>query len=336
MMRFIIALVVLAGIASLSWAGCFAGLDPGMFAEGCPIIVAGTIEEIVEAAPAREGALDTAKIRIDVINRNELTDVPLKGGDLLAVKMISKNNQFGSSTDIRYPVKTKAVWLVLLTSKGEFRIDRHPVQKQQVMPPRNPVEKAINVRYDNAGQPVNVTKVQGTKTKAEWVAWEKRKQEEWAKSLAAHEAQEKAIRDLANHFAAPDGLNDKVWKRYQASDAALRLSLFQMSENGHPMIGARFGEVVQGAVLHEKDEHIRAHAVIRLGYFSEPGDKGAQVLAAGLRDPSADVRMYACQSVGQRRYVQLTDQVKQLQNDPDAKVREMATHTLERWQKNPK
>ena len=50
-----------------------------------------------------------------------------------------------------------------------------------------------------------------------------------------------------------------------------------------------------------------------------------------MRDPSAEVRMYACQSVKQRRYESLALQVKSLEKDADQKVREMAKDTLKFW-----
>ena len=61
--------------------------------------------------------------------------------------------------------------LILLTSKGEFRIDRHPVQKQaKGFVPR--LERQI--QKVKAGEPTprqdNLQNPAGSKTTAEWIA----------------------------------------------------------------------------------------------------------------------------------------------------------------------
>ena len=335
MPRVLLAIVFAVAVTPLAWS-CWSAKDPSAFAEDCPIIVAGSIESVQKAAPGGQRSDDIASIRVDAVHRNELTDVPLKVGDLLAVRMISQNNQQRSSTDLNYPVKSKAIWLVLLTSKGEFRIDAHPVQKQPFQDlPKLRLMRNVNKAGAGSDKPV-LANPQGSKTKAEWVAWKQRQEEQQAKASAAHSAQQQAIRDLAQEFAERDGLEEKVWKRFQEAEPDVRRGIFQLNLNEQPMTGPRLAEVAQGVLLHEKDDNIRTHAVSQLAYCRDPGAKGMEVLGAALRDRSASVRLFACQSVKMRRYEPLADQVKKLQNDPDAQVREMASDTLEFWRKNPK
>jgi HEAT repeats len=240
-----------------------------------------------------------------------------------------------TSTDLNYAKGTKAVWLVVLTSQGELRIDRHPVQKQplQFAPKLMKGEaKAVRDREDVRD---NLRNPAGSKTTAEWVAWQKQREEQRAKEMADYEVRRKLVREIAGLFAKADGLNDQSWQRFLGENAEVRLSVCQLSEHEQPMDGVRFAEFVRGVLEREKDEHIRTHAVCRLGYSRDSGVKGAETLSAALRDPSADVRMYACQSVKQRRYESLTAQVKSLAKDADPKVREMAKDTLKYWSETP-
>ena len=146
-------------------------IDPSGYAPECPIIVAGTIEKIAVAAPGRDRADDIASSRILAVHRHELTDVGLKAGDLLPVRMISRNNRVRASTDLNYPVGTKAIWLVKLTNKGEFRIDLHPVQKQpfQLTPTFRLLQEASK-KAGNAAGAGKVANPSGSQSTAEWIA----------------------------------------------------------------------------------------------------------------------------------------------------------------------
>jgi hypothetical protein len=336
MMRHIFPLIILAVSGSAAWS-CWSEIAPSAFALDCPVIVAGSIEEVVEAAPGGLRADDSAKIRIDAIFRNELTDLPLKIGDLFPVKMISKNNQLRTSTDLNYPLKTKAVWLVKLTSKGEFRIDIHPVQKQ-------PYQLELKLKFGLRDKVMKAGKEavpalanpNGTQSKAEWIVAMKRMDEERVKARAAHDFQQKAIRALAKRFADADELTDEVWKAYHHADIDVRRSVLQLSLHEQPMSGPRFAELARGVLQQEKDDNVRTHAVSQLAYCRDPGPKGVEVLASALRDKSPSVRLFACQSVKFRRYEQLAGQIMQMRSDPDQQVRAMAIETLEFWRMKAK
>src|SRR5262245_3623977 len=98
---------------------CWAALDPGGYAQGCPIIIKGTIVAVAEPGQGK-GDDALAAILIEEIQKNELKDVPLKVGDYFHARMVSLNRRVRTSIDLNYPLKTRAVWLVALTSKGEF------------------------------------------------------------------------------------------------------------------------------------------------------------------------------------------------------------------------
>jgi hypothetical protein len=328
MVRFIAATAILIGAGSIAWA-CWSAIAPSAFAEECPIIVTGTIEAVAQAAPGGDRSDDIASIRVDAVHRNELTDVGLRTGDLLQVRMISKNNRSRSSTDLNYPLRTKAIWLVMLTSQGEFRIDVHPVQKQpfQLAPKFGRVERVAKNRGDNSANP------SGSKTTAEWIAWTRDQKAQRAKAMAAYHAQQKAIRAIAKLFADAEDLNQQLWTRFNEAEVDVRRGILQLAMHEQPMTGQRFAEVAQGVLLREKDDNVRTHAVSQLAYCRDPGAKGMEVLARALRDRSASVRLFACQSVKMRRFEQLADQVKELQNDPDPQVRDMANDTVAFWRK---
>lgn len=332
MMRCVAAILLLSALTPVALAACWASIDPQGLAEDCPIIVTGTIEKIVEAAPGGVRSDDIASLRIEAIARNELTDVPLKVGDLLAVRMISRNNATRLSTDLNYPVKTRAVWMVMLTSKGEFRIDKRPEQKQAIgFSPNLRTAKELTKQADDS-RPA-LANPAGSRSRAEWIARQKMQEAQRAQDWKAHSAQQKAIRDLAKRFADAEVLDAKMWARFKEAETEVRRGILQLQLHEQPMTGSRFAETAQGILLHELDDNIRTHAVSQLAYCRDPGAKGMEVLAAALRDRSASVRLFACQSVKMRRYEPLADQVRQLQSDPDRQVRDMATATLAAWRK---
>src|SRR3954468_13544293 len=116
-------LLLAPGLALLAAApapACWMAVDPAVFARGCPVIVRGPIVAIDDGPAGRDRADDVAHVRVDEVVRNDLTDVPLKAGDRLAVRMVSARSRVRESTDLRYPVGTEAIWLVVLTARGEF------------------------------------------------------------------------------------------------------------------------------------------------------------------------------------------------------------------------
>src|SRR5204863_9451969 len=144
--------------------------------------------------------------------------------------------------------QTEAIWLVKLTSKGESRIETHPVQKQpfQLAPKFGLMEQFTKHAADD---PAKLANPAGSKTKDQWIAQTKRREVEAAKSLANHYAQQKAIRDLAKVFEDAETLDDKDWNYLQQADVDVRRGILQLSIHEQPMTGARFAEVARGTLL---------------------------------------------------------------------------------------
>ncbi len=126
--------------------GCWKLYDQRSITRLAPIIVLGEIVQI-DVARAQERTskppryLDKAHIKIEKVYKNQLTDVKVaEKGEILALMHSSNATVPGSetpngsalsyrvSTDLRYPVGTRAVWFLFLQSDGEFHINCHPQQ----------------------------------------------------------------------------------------------------------------------------------------------------------------------------------------------------------------
>lgn len=186
-----LVLTLLAGPVGACWNA----IDPAGYAWECPIILRGKIVAVAEAAPGGERSDDQASIKVLEVRKNELRDVPLKVGDIFTVRMISRNNRLRSSTDLNYPVGTEAVWLVQLTSREEFRIDCHPVQKQ-------PVGAKLDVRVVERVIVKGGEKIEtGRNTKKEWSAERKAHEARIELDRAKQMATAKEIREIAKELS---------------------------------------------------------------------------------------------------------------------------------------
>jgi hypothetical protein len=174
-------LAVLLGVAFLAFLtapapGCFVGYDPASFARRCPIIVTGTIARIDEDDSASDRPEDTAHIWISAVHKDMLLDHPLQRGGVILAKM-SSARRHTRSTDLSYPLETKAVWLLELRPDGTFCINTNPVQCQ-------PVEKEAELRRDgvfDSREEMRIIRGRGPTnaiyTQAGWLARIKRGQE---------------------------------------------------------------------------------------------------------------------------------------------------------------
>ena len=111
----------------------FIHVEPGVFAERCPVIVSGEVIRSADTTFPGCPPADTALIRIERVYKNLLIDVELEENQLLAVYMapirkVREDLICELSTDIRYPVGTQGIWFVLLTSGDRFSVAAHPVQ----------------------------------------------------------------------------------------------------------------------------------------------------------------------------------------------------------------
>ncbi len=322
-------------------AGCFIGYSPEVYAEQCPVIVRGKIVSVDVAKDEgddKKRVDDTADVEITEVVKNEFKDVPLKAGGKLKVRMVSDTkNRLQSSTDLHYPAKTEALWLVAVDDAGEFRIDLHPVQKQPIdakLKPGRRVDVAVEKKADEPKEKDEPGVVRGTVLKSDWLkerakrdAEEKKRAEEYeAKRLA----EEKAVKELAAALANADRIDDASMKAYIAAPVDVRRSLIQLREKS-PLVGDQLVEVAAYVLRKDPDDNIRIHALVRLGGDDLKENKDAgQVLVKALVDRPADERRYACQSLGMHGDADLAPYVRVLLADREKDVRHMAVTTLGR------
>jgi hypothetical protein len=139
--------------------GCWKAVTQSSIARRAPIIVLGEIVAVdVAAAQTTEGGrkryLDGARIRVDKVYKNDLTDVQVAPKGEITAFMHSINKAVpGSqkkdgtvlhvvtSTDLRYKAGTRAVWFVFVQPDGRLVIHCHPQQclplKMGDAPPRD-------------------------------------------------------------------------------------------------------------------------------------------------------------------------------------------------------
>ena len=162
-------LVLATAPANASWAL----IDPVHYAGRCPIIITG---EIVNIDPPRvdqrQGTINTADdernrvydvahIKVAKVHKSVLSDVKVEvGGEFLA-RMHSTTDRTVTSNDLKYPVGTRAIWLIYLAGDGAFYISKRPEQQQSVK---------AELALDRAGA-FQVRAVRRTRpTSAEWAA----------------------------------------------------------------------------------------------------------------------------------------------------------------------
>ena len=164
-MQFKRILLILVGFLPSSHAvACWKGVEPRGFASRCPIVVTGTITKIDAGCPCDNPSYDIAHITISAIHKNRLKDVPLSNGSVIQVRMAARDAKIKTSTDLRYPLKDKALWLIVLDANGQFSLNSHPVQRQPLdKDPKTLLGELFNM--DKTGKWI------GTHTKAEWIAW---------------------------------------------------------------------------------------------------------------------------------------------------------------------
>ncbi len=86
------------------------------------------------------------------------------------------------------------------------------------------------------------------------------------------------------------------------------------------------GELAQG-IAHEKDAVVRAQILRTLGHF--PTEKSQSMLTAGLHDPERDVRIAACEGLGNQGGDIATQALAQtLKDDADIDVRLAAARAM--------
>ncbi len=131
-MRFTAAGSIALVLAASATLGCWTGRDPVRFGRECPVIVTGTIVDIEQSpmmGPRRE---DLAVITVHKVHKNIVADAPLEAGSVIRARMHSSLSTQRVSTDLRYPIGTRAIWLIQFGRDGDWHINVHPVQMQTV------------------------------------------------------------------------------------------------------------------------------------------------------------------------------------------------------------
>ena len=327
-------MAVLAGAAiSLAGAdvrGSWAGLDPAGFAHGCPVIVSGEIVRIDEAATKAAGrvggrarVLDVAHIRIAAVHRNVLTDVEAKVGGTIPARMNSKRDTIATSIDLRYPVGTKALWLLVLREDGHLYLNRHPVQRQPVRAARKVLARLP--------REVSLTKDGRTTTRThtikEWLAAQRegrRRQSEARKRQEAVQAKARgAVRDLYTQGQLQEARLPTLLKL----PAAVRSELINMRPEVLGIAAEDAGAVRCYLAEHDPVENHRVRALSGLsvgcGY-----PRGRPILLKALKDASRRVRLFACQTLMFTKDKTAAVAVAPLLTDVDREVRLTAVRTL--------
>jgi hypothetical protein len=208
--------------------GCWQDVDPGAYAQRCPIVVSGTITRIDVANAGKDRDDDTAMISITAIHKNVLKDKALQAGGLLPVSMASINNKVAASTDLRYPIGTTATWLVELAPDGKLRIDSHPVQKQRA-------DKPVPVQPGRAN----------LMTTAEWLAQRKaaeaKERQEVEQEQARQQAHQRQVQRLARDLSGKDRLQASDLQLFAGASEAVRRDIFNLRDDEARLTGAHWG-----------------------------------------------------------------------------------------------
>jgi len=147
-------------------SACWNAIEPRGFTPRCPVIVTGTITRIDVENPRVKTDYDLAHITISAVHKNRLTDSPFRVGDVIKVRMHARV-KVKTSTDLRYPLKDTALWLIELDPDGAFSLTTHPIQRQPVGAERKVIGESFNL--SKTGMPI------GSHTKAQWIAHRKTK-----------------------------------------------------------------------------------------------------------------------------------------------------------------
>lgn len=309
---------------------CWSAIDPGAYASDCPIIITGKIVAVAEAPPGGARLDDRASIRVDGIYKNELKDLGLKVGDIFTVQMVSLNNRSRTSTDINYPIGTEARWLIYLNTKGEFRVDQHPVQKQSIKD-EGFKSREVSSLERRSEEPVKGPvdpNPKGRFTKGEWITRMKDEEVRRARAEQKRIAVEKEIRTIAKDLASTEKLDRETFRRYFEADVEIRRDVFQLRDHDQPLEGDRLVDVVESILQNEKVPNVRIFAANAIAYTKKPGTRSGTVLANALKDSDADVRMFVCQAIWIRDAREQALAVIPLLQDKSEQVRDMAVTTL--------
>jgi len=259
MLRIALGIALVAGFGQAASATTWKMIEPEDYAERCPVIVRGTIVSVEKRQPGRD-RVDVV-IRIEQIFKNALSDSPLKvGGDLTTRRNVG--NRLSGSEDMDYPEKTRALWLVEMDEKGEFRIDRHPSQKQSA-------KLVLDLGATAFQRAPDADFARGPIARKEWIE-ERRIADTW-QSEEQRKAKTLELFALAGELAEASTVDEKSMRRISALPKDRRRDFLRYSTYEQPLKGERLGAVLAHMLARDTDDEIRAFAAIYLaGRGSSP------------------------------------------------------------------
>lgn len=305
-----------------SWAA----MDPSALAAQCPVIVSGEIVEIREAAAKAGGrVLDVARIRITAVHKQLLRGVEAEVGGLIEARMHSRKDTIAESIDLRYPVGTKATWLLYLGDDRAFRINWRPEQCLR--------EQASIKRLDLGPQTATLDG-RAPFTVDEWIAARREKRHPVTAEEKAQQAKARAwnaaIRQTVRGLYDGDGVlqADRLPGLLRLPDET-RSHLVNRSAKD---LTVRQDDWVTIRCFLARKDPIENHRVRALPGWIESSEPAKRLVLESLRDKSPRMRLFACQAIklSHAHSPEVTAAVATLLGDADREVRMMAVGALGR------
>jgi hypothetical protein len=325
-MRRLLLALVLVSVAPRGALALWEALDPSYVASTCPVVVTGEIVEITEGAVEAGGRLlEVARIKVAEVRKNLLDDVDVKPGALIDARMQSRKGGLRTG-DLRYPVGTKAMWMLYLDADGAFYINRRPEQCQR------DEGKAKEIQLDRVVRTV----VKGRSrpfTRAEWIAAEnarlRREAEEAAARKKEWELTEDSIKQGIRALYDDNVLQPDRLPTLLDLPSGVRSSLVNRSGRE---LGISHDDWITIHCFLAKKEPIENHRVRSLPLKIGGSERLRKLLLESVTDPSSRMRLFACQALfaSEEKDPEIVAAVVKLLDDDIREVRMTAVRALGR------
>ena len=315
-------------------------LAPSSVAAECPVIVTGEIvkiDQFAAKAPDRFGGktirlLDVAHIRISQVNKNLLTGVSTKVGQTITARMHPPKGRRIAGVpvmtyclDLHYKLGTKALWMLYLQEDGHFYINRRPEQRQPVGSYDKIKGRTVDVLHGKPPKPGELASQ--IHTVKEWLAARRKARLAQVEAQRRHKAfladVKKAVVDLyADGKLQVARLPSLIDQRAKVRSKLANWPPRQMGISQDDWVVVRCYLAQRDPVLNH-----RVRGVSALGAEWAYG-RGKPLLLAALKDQSASMRLFACQTLMFTKDKSVAGEVAKLLGDKDPGVRRTAVRTL--------
>ncbi len=319
----ILVTLMAAATGLASWMA----LDPSSVADTCPVVVTGEIVKVAEAAAEAGGrVLDVARIRIAEVRKNLIVETDAKPGELIEARMHSRKDKIRTSNDLRYPVGTKAMWMLYLGEDGAFYINRRPEQCQRDEETAKRIVLTRMAYATVAGRPRPFTR-------EEWIARERERLRKEAEERAARkkrwDATEDAISKGISALYDDNVLQPDRLPTLLALPVEVRSALVNKSER--ELAISRDDWITIHCFLARK-EPIENHRVRALPLKIDGSQRLKELLLESLTDASSRMRLFACVRLmlSEDKDPAVVSAVAKLLDDDMRDVQMMAVRALER------